>query len=124
MGSPPLAAETAMDAADAYSKSGHLELARVARHRAAGLLALCEGSTPGMAFVKADEPDPLTPREREIAMMAARGLTSRQIAIRLHLSIRTVDNHLAHVFGKLGLAGRQDLQSLVPIGTRNLQPRT
>ena len=51
----------------------------------------------------------LTPREREIAALAAAGLSSRVIADRLALSVRTVDSHLARVFAKLGLRSRQEL---------------
>ena len=51
----------------------------------------------------------LTPREQEIAGLAARGLTSRDIAERLTISVRTVDNALQHVYRKLGLTGREEL---------------
>ena len=48
----------------------------------------------------------LTPREREIALLAAQGLSSRGIADRLVLSVRTVDNHLQSAYRKLGVSGR------------------
>jgi DNA-binding CsgD family transcriptional regulator len=51
----------------------------------------------------------LTPREREIARLAASGLTSPQIAHRLVLSVRTVNNHLQHAYAKLGISGRDEL---------------
>jgi DNA-binding CsgD family transcriptional regulator len=51
----------------------------------------------------------LTRREREIAGLAAGGLSSRAIAERLTVSVRTVDSHLSRVFTKLGLRSRQDL---------------
>jgi DNA-binding CsgD family transcriptional regulator len=51
----------------------------------------------------------LTRREREIAVLAARGQPSRQIADRLHLSVRTVDNHLQNAYAKLGVTGRDQL---------------
>jgi DNA-binding NarL/FixJ family response regulator len=53
----------------------------------------------------------LTNREREIATLAARGLTSRDIAEQLSLSTRTVDNHLQNAFGKLGVTGRHELDA-------------
>jgi DNA-binding CsgD family transcriptional regulator len=53
--------------------------------------------------------DPLTRREREIAVLAADGRTCREIADRLALSARTVENHLARVYTKLGIPGRADL---------------
>ncbi|WP_427870477.1 LuxR C-terminal-related transcriptional regulator [Leucobacter luti] len=54
--------------------------------------------------------DVLTPREREIAMLAALGYSSKWIAARFFLSVRTVDTHLRHIFTKLGVAGRDGLR--------------
>jgi DNA-binding CsgD family transcriptional regulator len=54
----------------------------------------------------------LTAREREIAGLAAGGLSSRAIAERLTLSVRTVDSHLSRVFTKLGVRSRQELRSI------------
>ena len=55
------------------------------------------------------ELSPLTRREREIALLAAGGLRSRDIADQLNLSSRTVENHLHNVFTKLGISDRADL---------------
>src|SRR4029079_4574355 len=89
--------------------------------RAAELAALCQGArTPGLAV--GDPVDPLSPREREIAAMASRGLRSRDIADSLVVSIRTVDNHLQGVYGKRGRTGRRELaaalRSSSPSGIR------
>lgn len=54
--------------------------------------------------------DPLTPQEREIAQLAASGLTNKQIADRLYLSHRTVGAHLYQVFPKLGITSRAALR--------------
>ncbi len=54
-------------------------------------------------------PPELTRREREVAMLAMTGLSSRAIANRLCLSVRTVDSHLARVYSKMGITGRSDL---------------
>lgn len=54
----------------------------------------------------------LSAREREIAALAAAHTRSREIAERLGLSVRTVDNHLSRVFRKLGVRGRADLAAL------------
>jgi DNA-binding CsgD family transcriptional regulator len=51
----------------------------------------------------------LTARERQIALLASRGLASNDIAARLHLSIRTVETHLGRVYHKLGIEGRRGL---------------
>lgn len=48
----------------------------------------------------------LTSREREVAILVARGWTNRQIAEELVISERTVEAHVANIFNKLGLASR------------------
>jgi DNA-binding CsgD family transcriptional regulator len=50
--------------------------------------------------------NPLTPREREVAVLVGEGLTNRQIAGRLYLSERTAQNHVQHILTKLGLPNR------------------
>lgn len=52
----------------------------------------------------------LSAREREIALLASLGYSSRFIAERFHLSGRTVETHLAHVYGKLGIVDREELR--------------
>jgi non-specific serine/threonine protein kinase len=65
-----------------------------------------------------DEPDDpsragpsaaLTRREREIAVLVATGLTNREIAGRLYLSVRTVEVHVDHTLTKLGFRTRTQL---------------
>jgi non-specific serine/threonine protein kinase len=51
----------------------------------------------------------LSRREREIAVLVAEGLSNREIAAHLVISKRTVDAHLDHIFGKLGLSSRVQL---------------
>ena len=51
-------------------------------------------------------PGQLTAREREVAELAAQGLTNRAIAAQLYLSQRTVDAHLTRILGKLGVNSR------------------
>ncbi|MEW2526398.1 helix-turn-helix transcriptional regulator [Streptomyces sp. NPDC047071] len=53
--------------------------------------------------------DQLSPREREVAELAGNGLTNREIATTLHLSPRTVEQHVARAMRKLGTATRQEL---------------
>ena len=52
---------------------------------------------------------PLTPRERLVADLASRGYTNVQIAYETGLGVETVRSHLSHVYGKLGVRGRNDL---------------
>ncbi len=55
----------------------------------------------------------LTAAQRTVAELVATGLTSRQIAEDLHLSPRTVDAHLAHIYRKLGISSRARLATLM-----------
>ena len=58
----------------------------------------------------------LTGREREVALLAAAGRTSPEIAEALYLSVRTVDTHLHRVYRKLSIEGRHELAQA--LGTR------
>ena len=53
--------------------------------------------------------DSLTPSERKILRLLARGLTSRDMAATLHISIRTVQNHRNNICRKLDLRGHNKL---------------
>ncbi|MGH8908807.1 MAG: ATP-binding protein [Egibacteraceae bacterium] len=53
--------------------------------------------------------DSLTGRERQVAELAARGCTARQIAELLYIGKRTVESHLARVYPKLGITCKQQL---------------
>jgi DNA-binding CsgD family transcriptional regulator len=51
-------------------------------------------------------PSPLTSRELEVAALVAEGMTNKEVAARLRLSVRTAENHLLNVMNKLGLDNR------------------
>jgi len=103
-----LAAEAANEAAQAFQRRGERREATAQEGRAVALATACEGAvTPGVAAPVAVSP--LTPRERDVALFAARGESSRAIAERLVVSVRTVDNHLQNVYTKLGISGRRAL---------------
>ena len=48
-------------------------------------------------------------RERQIATLVGEGMSNRDIALHLGISKRTVDAHLEHIFGKLGISSRVQL---------------
>jgi len=62
----------------------------------------------------AAHPDELTAQQREIAELAAAGLTNKEIGGRLFLSARTVGNHLYQIFPKLGVTSRAALRDALP----------
>jgi len=55
----------------------------------------------------------LTPREREVALLVGRGMTSGRIASELALSRRTVETHLRNILRKLGLSSSAQLAALM-----------
>ncbi|MFG3250073.1 LuxR C-terminal-related transcriptional regulator [Streptomyces sp. NPDC048187] len=113
MGAIAPAAEAAAQAAEVYRKDGRRRASRLARAAGARLLAdsAC-ALVPWAAPQEHRNPDrtaPLTSREREVAALAAGGLSNRDIAERLVVSVRTVENHLYRVYEKLGITARSDL---------------
>ncbi|GIJ71903.1 helix-turn-helix transcriptional regulator [Virgisporangium ochraceum] len=98
----------------AEAAAAAVSLLRAVRSAAAGgaaeelaaLLAACAGARTPALRVKQPA---LTNREREIALLAADGVASKEIAEQLFLSSRTVDNHLMRVYAKLGVSGRSEL---------------
>ncbi|WP_399892994.1 LuxR C-terminal-related transcriptional regulator [Streptomyces sp. BBFR51] len=87
--------------------------ARNARTRAAALARRCQGArTPALSGLALGE---LTARQRQIVTLAAAGLSNRQIAERLTLSIRTVGNHLYGAYTRLGAGDRGALPWLMEL---------
>jgi DNA-binding CsgD family transcriptional regulator len=112
LGADLYAAEAAAAAAQIFREDSRRGSALGASERARALASHCEGvRTPALAELDAELP--LTPREREIATLAARGLSSREIADLLIVSVRTIDNHLHSAYAKLGVSGRQELSPIL-----------
>ena len=108
LGAMLLAAEAATNSGEAFSQKGDQRKSAAASRRSSELIERCEdAATPGL--IRTGSTVPLSGREREIAMLAAAGLASKDIADRLFLSVRTVNNHLQHVYTKLGVSSRADL---------------
>jgi len=62
-----------------------------------------------LAGVSDPELDQLTPREREVLRHIARGFSYKEVALRLHLSVKTVETHVSSVLRKLQLSNRHEL---------------
>ncbi|QFZ24309.1 helix-turn-helix transcriptional regulator [Saccharothrix syringae] len=112
--SRPLDAHRVLAAArDTFARLGATGLADRARLelRAGG------GPVPSVSSVQSvHEADPLaelTAQQREVVLLAARGLRNREIAERLFLSPRTVGSHLHNAYPKLGVSGRHQLREVI-----------
>jgi DNA-binding NarL/FixJ family response regulator len=99
-----LAAEAAADGSVCWAKADDRR-AVAAERRADFLSARCPGAcTPALRAVETRAR--LTPAEWEAAQFAAAGWSNRRIAAELVVSVRTVENRLQLVYGKLGIKGR------------------
>jgi ATP/maltotriose-dependent transcriptional regulator MalT len=123
-----------LDRAELHHRFGQLLAARGGRRRqAVDQLRLARdlfasaGAEPFLRRVEADlasqkiivsrpgsrSPLELTDRERDVAVLVAKGMTNREVAAELYVSPKAVDYHLGHIFGKLGITSRRDLRQRV-----------
>jgi DNA-binding CsgD family transcriptional regulator len=79
---------------------------------------IATGARPRRLF--ASGVDALTPSERRVAAMAAEGLTNREIAQALFVTLRTVETHLSGAFRKLDVSARTQLAAALAAGTQAL----
>jgi DNA-binding CsgD family transcriptional regulator len=106
------AAESAAVAAAVHRGAGRRSRAAASANSSQASMSRCEGvSTPVLALAEYD--DELTAREREVALLAARGLSDQEIADRLFVSVRTVHAHLRSAYAKLGVSSRKELAAVV-----------
>jgi DNA-binding NarL/FixJ family response regulator len=106
----PVTANQVRDAADALLGNAHTAPSIVPSKR--------EDVTPEGWGSLAARFARLTPREREIAALVARGLSSKEIAQSLRLSRRTVENTRAHIMRKLAVHNAAELVRVLMIVTR------
>ena len=103
MGDLIAAVDAAAHAAIAYRHHDLRGSALGCSAKAEALAEQCGGArTP--ALRKAVERLPLTDREREIVMLIGEGLSNRDIATRLTLSVRTVESHIYKAMAKTGIS--------------------
>ncbi|WP_086149480.1 LuxR C-terminal-related transcriptional regulator [Cellulosimicrobium sp. KWT-B] len=91
---------------------GRTALATDEAHRLHALVATA-GEELGLLVPPVAPVDTLSPREREVARLVARGLSNKDVARELVLSDRTVDNHVYRIFRKLGITSRDQLPSVL-----------
>ncbi|MEG8277211.1 helix-turn-helix transcriptional regulator [Streptomyces sp. AHA2] len=103
------AAEAAREASARAARAGDGKAAASAAVLSRRLLARCGTERVSAPSPQPAEARPLTRRERDVARLAADGLTSHEIAARLVVSVRTVDNHLHRAYRKLGVSSRREL---------------
>ena len=106
------AADAAAQAAPLHDRAGQRRKSVESAARALRLATQCGGAvTP--AIRSAARPLPVTSREREIAALVAAGLSNREIAEQLQVSVRTVEGHVYRACFKLDAADRDELARLM-----------
>jgi HD-GYP domain-containing protein (c-di-GMP phosphodiesterase class II) len=99
---PPFSAADAATELQRLAASGALD-PRAAR---AVLVAAGHGEPAAPTRRRAKHPGGLSRREVDVLRLAAKGLTTRQIAERLFISTKTADHHIQHVYVKIGVSTR------------------
>jgi len=106
------AADSAAQAVPLHARSEGRTKSVQSASRALRLATQCGGAaTPAIRY--AAQPLPLSSREREIGSLVASGLTSREIAEQLTVSVRTVEGHIYRACIKLGVADRDELGKII-----------
>ncbi|MDV3222751.1 helix-turn-helix transcriptional regulator [Intrasporangium sp.] len=112
-----VAAEVAAQASAAHARAAVRAGAARTAARSRSLAMRCEGArTPALTLENDSTAAALSRREREVAHLAATGLTNLEIAQQLSLSVRTVESHLYQSFAKLGISHREDLSGVLGVG--------
>jgi DNA-binding CsgD family transcriptional regulator len=109
-----LGAEALLAAAGIYQAGGHTARSIECAARGNQLAAECGGIRAVLPVAQGINVS-LTRREREIARLAAQGLSSQEIAERLVISLRTVDSHLLNTYRKTGITSRKELSAILDI---------
>lgn len=106
------AVDSAAQAVHLYERTGSRASGAEVARRVGELARRCGGvTTPAIRSVA--RPLPLSSREYEIASLVAEGLSNRDIAGRLGMSVRTVEGHIYRSCNKIGARDREELAALV-----------
>lgn len=112
MGDLLAAADAAGQAATSHRRAGRAGSALTAAARAQRLASVCGGAA-SPAIRAASFAPPFSNREREIAVLVAQGLSNREIADAVSLSVRTVESHVYRASSKAGVSGRAALAEMM-----------
>lgn len=112
------AAAMELDAVQARCAALAFDFAKAAglSGKASAAHAILEGladSLPALPIIPRNKGPLLTDRERQIATLAGNGVSNKDIALAIGISVRTVEGHLYQVFTKLGVSSRSDLLGLI-----------
>lgn len=124
LGAHALSADAAAQAAGEHARRGDRSNTFESTIWACSVASKCGLNTPAVNIVA--RPLPLSGREREISTLVEAGLSNRQIAQKLVVSVRTVEGHLYRLFAKLGINNRDQLIRLLsrhPLGRNTSQSR-
>jgi DNA-binding NarL/FixJ family response regulator len=106
------AADAAAHAILAYQDGGYRDATMSASATVQRLAAECRGAqTPALRAVPT--PPPFTDRQREIISLAAQGLSNREIARQLTMSIRSIEGHLFRASQRVGANNREQLITIL-----------
>lgn len=85
-------------------------------------LAACGVTTAPVDTAPTSAREALTAREQVVARMVAMGLTNREVAAQLFLSVKAVEYHLGNIFGKLDIRSRHQLRDTLGLADRPADP--
>ncbi|MUL75625.1 LuxR family transcriptional regulator [Mycolicibacterium sp. CBMA 226] len=112
MGDVLAAADAAAQASVTHRRDGEAASALAASGRAQLLALRCGGAiSPALTAAKVELP--FTRREHEITRLVSQGLSNKEIAVALSLSVRTVEGHVYQAGTKAGISTRAELSALV-----------
>jgi DNA-binding CsgD family transcriptional regulator len=84
-------------------------IGRLVRRRPSPAAASAIGTNPLPDAALVSRAYPLSPRELEVAVLIAEGLTSKEVGGKLFIGRGTVDTHVQHIYNKLGIDSRPQL---------------
>ncbi|OBJ00430.1 helix-turn-helix transcriptional regulator [Mycobacterium sp. 1465703.0] len=119
LGATAFAADASAQAASEHARRGDRRKEVESSTWAHALAGQSGSRTP--ALEAAARPLPFSGRERQVVMLVAAGLSNREIADRLVISVRTVEGHLYRLFTKLGVNHRDQLVQLLNLDSSRTQ---